>query len=89
LKRVADERRSDKHDDLSLYAVVAVFVGHRVGSTLIGRDLPRLGRMRRARPLISGRLEDATGHQNEVANDSYPGSVWLDTRDVRKPHYDR
>jgi hypothetical protein len=25
--------------------------------------------------VISGRLEDAAGHQNEVAKDSYPGSV--------------
>ena len=38
---------------------------------------------------ISGRLEDATGDQNEVAKNSYVRSVWLDTRDVRKPHDDR
>ena len=38
---------------------------------------------------VSRRLEDTTGHQNEVANGFYPGSVWLDTRNVRKPHYDR
>jgi hypothetical protein len=38
--------------------------------------------------IISGRLEDATGHQNEVAKDSYVRSVWLDTGDMRKPHYD-
>jgi hypothetical protein len=39
--------------------------------------------------LILGRLEDTTEHQSDVAEDSYPGSVWLDTRDMRKPHYDR
>jgi dTDP-glucose pyrophosphorylase len=38
---------------------------------------------------FSGGLKDAADHQNDVAKDSYPGSVWLETRDMRKPHYDR